>query len=39
MDNGILFSKLSNEAKNKNRDILGNDRAALYNDPSVVEDI
>lgn len=37
MDNGTLFSKLSNEAKNKNRAILRNDRADSYCDPSVVE--
>lgn len=35
MDNGTLFSKLSNEAK-KNRAILGNDRDELYCDPSIV---
>lgn len=37
MDNGTLFSKLPNEAKNKNRAILANDRAELYYNPSVVE--
>lgn len=35
MDNGTLFSKLSNEAK-ENRAILGNDRDELYYDPSIV---
>lgn len=39
MGNGTLFSKLSNEAQNKNRAILGNDRAELYSDLSVVEDV
>lgn len=39
MDNGTVFSKLYNERKNKNRAILGNDRAELYSDPSVVENI
>lgn len=38
MDNGTLFSKLSNEGK-KNRAILGNDRDELYCDPSIVEGI
>lgn len=37
MDNGTLFSKLPNEAKNKNRAILGNDTFGFYCDPSVVE--
>lgn len=39
MGNGTVFPKLSNEAKNKNRAILGNGRAELYGDPSVVEDV
>lgn len=39
MGNGILFSKLSNEAQNKNRVILGNGRTVLYGDLSVVEDV
>lgn len=39
MDNGTLFSKLPNEAKNKNRAILGNDMSDIYCDPSVVEGV
>lgn len=37
MDNGTLFSKLSNEVKNENRTILENYKAELYCDLSIVE--
>lgn len=37
MDNGILFFKLFNEVKNKNRVILVNDRVELYYNFLVVE--